>query len=875
MGIFLHAVDARTGEKRWSSQGIDRIDNVRIDHNYVHESGLSPQGHLLVVGDKLLVPNGRSMPAGIDRKTGRLLYYVQGYRNGDCRVIAGTELALVGQNGVINLHDGRETGSRWVAAGKDAPQGWSNKIDLFEGPLFPYKMIPACNAYSVLEKNVAYGGHQGTFIAYDLKLGDVSVYKKDFRGKEIHPAKWEAPERWRLDTPWAGSKPDTTLQLKAGNRLFGHVNKTLVALAVTDRQAELTWRHDLPETPVEMLAADGRLFAVTRDGSLHCFGADAATVQRHQPIVRQPRQPDDHWKKTAGELIAQSPGREGYCVVLGFKSGRLVDELVAQTDRHIIAVDADPESVDKLRRRLIAAGLYGNRVEVFTGDPFAFALPPYLASLVVSETADADSLLNKVSAEALAKTLRPYGGALCLTKGTVSPERFATWTARAKVDGSETGRSGSWLTWRRVGALPGTTSWTHESSDAARSYHSKDQLVKAPLGVLWYGDGPGYGFNKHKDYGHGVKPQVTGGRMFAFKISSAELHAVDVYTGRVMWKRSIDPVSRYASMPDGIHVAGGHEVQVFEPATGELRGTYELGGANNPDGKPEVADIRVSDDIILVAQRFAKKRRITEGFWDSTRLTALDRHSGRRLWSRDARHRFNNSALAIGAGLVFCRDSVAPYESQLLARRGQSDTVPESLLLAIDATTGQVAWQKTLANTPDKYSLAGFTTLRSNDDWLTYVPGREMLITGKNRRMRALNASDGGEVWLHQVGGVPPLIVAGDSFIDQSGHTYNTDTGRRVSTKPLFKRTGCNYATGGLNLLFLRDSCASYVEIETAEKHNLSNLRSGCSNSLVAADGLLNVPCFSVGCICNYPIQTSFTMVHNPAVAEWSGTPTQ
>ena len=43
-----------------------------------------------------------------------------------------------------------------------------------------------------------------------------------------------------------------------------------------------------------------------------------------------------------------------------------------------------------------------------------------------------------------------------------------------------------------------------------------------------------------------------------------------------------------------------------------------------------------------------------------------------------------------------------------------------------------------------------------------------------------------------------------------------------------------------------------------------ANVSSGCSNSTVPADGLLNVPNFAVGCVCNYPIQTSFAMVHMP-----------
>ena len=44
-------------------------------------------------------------------------------------------------------------------------------------------------------------------------------------------------------------------------------------------------------------------------------------------------------------------------------------------------------------------------------------------------------------------------------------------------------------------------------------------------------------------------------------------------------------------------------------------------------------------------------------------------------------------------------------------------------------------------------------------------------------------------------------------------------------------------------------------------------MRSGCSNSLIAADGLLNVPNFAVGCVCNYPLQTSFALVPSAILA--------
>ena len=46
----------------------------------------------LRAGDLLVVPNGFSMPAVLDRKTGKLLRYLQGYRRGHCRVAAAGTL---------------------------------------------------------------------------------------------------------------------------------------------------------------------------------------------------------------------------------------------------------------------------------------------------------------------------------------------------------------------------------------------------------------------------------------------------------------------------------------------------------------------------------------------------------------------------------------------------------------------------------------------------------------------------------------------------------------------------------------------------------------------------------------------------------------
>jgi outer membrane protein assembly factor BamB len=62
MGIFIHALDARTGKRIWTSSNTGYVE-------------AAPQGHLVVVGDKLLVPCSRTKPVCLDRETGRFLHY--------------------------------------------------------------------------------------------------------------------------------------------------------------------------------------------------------------------------------------------------------------------------------------------------------------------------------------------------------------------------------------------------------------------------------------------------------------------------------------------------------------------------------------------------------------------------------------------------------------------------------------------------------------------------------------------------------------------------------------------------------------------------------------------------------------------------------
>ncbi len=873
LGVFIIAVDAETGETLWVNDSSNYLTQVRIDHNTLHEAGLSPQGYLLVNGDKLLVPNGRSFPARFDRKTGKLLYYVQGYRNGDCRVTTMGKFAFVGQAGVMRIEDGREVGDRWVEAGADAPNVFvGSKFHLFEGPMFPYKMMLACDYRSVLTTGVLYGMDKGRFYAYDLTRPQVSEYDKEHGGNPLKPWRWDLPLLWKAESRLAKGNPPSGVMINAGNRLYGHAGKTLVSLDLpTDGGApKAGWEHQLGETPASMLAADGKLFVVTKEGAIHCFGAEEGEAKGYALGEVPLAEVDDTWTKTAEHILAQTGVKEGYCLVLGLDEGRLVEELLRSSELRVIAVDADPVRVGALRDRLITTGLYGSRVDVRVGKPADVLLPPYLASLIVSENPSAVEVETESQAAKLFELLRPYGGVTCLNVEDDLRNKFAEAVESAELPNAKLQDSGSFVLLRREGPLPGAASWTHETADSARSYFSKDQLVKAPLGVLWYGDGADYGFYKSKDYGVGVKPQVVGGRLFAYQIFSRTLHAIDVYTGRQLWTTKVEHFTRYAAMDDGIYVAGADKCQTLDPANGEVTKTFDY---QIKEGvTPQVADIRVGTDVIVIAAAYEKVRAIHKGLWDSKVLVALDRRTGQQLWTREAKDRFNNNAVAVASGMVFCIDSISPTETSAAERRGDMSLAAIATIRALNARSGEERWRAATTNPFRDYtSSSNWLGVRSNDDWLAFAEQTGTLLTGRHNEVHAFDVATGKEVWHKKIGGGQPIIVMGERFINQAGHTYAVTTGEIISGKSLFVRGGCNYAVANQHLLFVRDRCASYVELETQEKHYLRNLRSGCSNSLVAADGLLNAPCFSVKCVCNYPIQTSFAMMHMPGVEGWAG----
>lgn len=886
LGIFVHAVDVETGKIRWTNSNTNYIKDVRIDHNNLDDVGLSPQGYCLMVDGKLVVPNGRSMPARFDPATGQLQHYVQGYRNGDSRVAAGGQFLFVGLRGVVGVQDGREVGNRWVEAGKDAPAGWDGrKRDLFEGPFYGYKFMPGCDYRSVFDGRMALGVEKGFLHAYDLTRPKKTLYDKKVGEQVIQPARWDLEPVWKRHFLAAPGATPTRVSIKAGNRFYTHVGNTLFAVdtpaaevagdaaaAKKPTAPSVAWKKELEAIPSSMLAADGKLFVVLEDGRICCFGAKSVETKNHS----LPGESLVTTQRVAARRLSDATGAtDGYALVLGLESGRLVDALLETSEMHVIAVDPDPAKVNALRSHCVRAGVYGTRVEAFVGDPASFEFPPYLANLIISERTGDSNTVAQLSAAKLFSLLRPYGGAAVIPH---SLDKAREQWATAEIAGARVEMKDDLVVMRRPGAAEGAADWTHETGDAARTYFSPDVRVKAPLALLWYGDGPDHGFEKWKDYGRGVKPQVAQGRLFGFDDRSNQLSAIDIYTGRLLWRHDTGTsIVRFASLPDAVYVASGLKCEVLNPATGTVTTTLKCNVEVKSGRQPGVVAVRATDSLLVIGIGFDlptghSHQAIESGLWDVDVLVAFDRRTGKQLWSRAADQRFNLHAIAIGRNAVYCVDSIAPLEADKLARRGIAPETFPSTVLALGGKTGNVVWKKTFDYGHRAMTGRGPLGIRPYDDWIAYHADRDLVLSGKLHEIHAINASTGDEAWTSKSAGMQPLILNRDSYINQAGHRFDVTTGSRLSGSPLFRRTGgCNYTVGNQNLLFLRNKCASYIDLEKNEEHSLRNLRSGCSNSLVAAGGLLNVPCFSTGCVCNYPLQTSFSMYHLPESGDWSG----
>ncbi|MGI9240818.1 MAG: PQQ-binding-like beta-propeller repeat protein, partial [Verrucomicrobiales bacterium] len=458
-GVFVYALDAKTGEVVWLNDKCGYIYGSH-PHNAVAFGGLAPQGYLLINGDELVVPSSSAYPARFELETGKLI---------DFQLPAA----------------GRKPGGWFVATGGGAAE---SKLGL----------LPAGE------------------LARKREL----LYERDVNRKQHEGKLYEEGGSGVQATIWASDQ-----QLGFNDTLAG-----------------------IDGTVHSMLVANGRLILVTEAGELRCYGTpEPDAVIRHSEGPPSGGAPGD---ADAVALLKSTGADHGFAVFLGLPDLDFIETVVSQSSLKVVVLEPSADSVASARDALVRRGCYGDRVAIQQADPMACELPPYFADLIVGgEAVPADAF------ERIARSVRPFGGKLVVPRSDGVLER--------ELPGFQLEAVGGQAIFIRK-SLPGSTNYTGGWAI------SPDELVRAPLGVLWFDDTLGH-FKRSPQPSFVDGVMVSVDKIWADESTRTEKEdyrlkpAVysDVYTGRVLEEEERPLLS--ASLPE--YDLGAVQPKQYRPPT--------------------------------------------------------------------------------------------------------------------------------------------------------------------------------------------------------------------------------------------------------------------------------------------------------------------
>jgi len=889
MGVFIHGLDAETGEPIWTNDG-SGARFMAQPHWSPAFAGVAPQGSMAVSGDRLLIAGGRSVPACYDRRTGEFLYY---------RLAANQR---IGGSGVAST-------SRHFVNWREHE---SCLYDLETGDL----LIQNIGSRPVLTEETLYFGGDSIVALVPSSVKPVE-YDAEVKDKTTGGMKTVRKTKWIIGLSWQCPVPARGDLIKAGPRLYAGDRNVVRAVDIPAPGAapRISWSTVMRGMVSRLVAADSHLLVVTLEGRIYSFGPEP--VSQVAEYFMSDSEPSARVEAAAQAqtVLDQTGVRDGYCVVYGVKDTALVAELARRSDLQIIGLCPEAERVDAMRRELDAQGLYGTRIALLHGDPMSVDLPPYFASLTVF--ADADSahvadgdveLLRRVF-----EPMRPYGGVAWLPLGGDERGRLADAVEEANLPRAELVEGGGYCLLRRVGRLPGSGDWTHQYGNIANTVKSDDERVRSPLGLLWFGG------SSHMDvlprHGHGPPEQVIGGRLFIEGIDC--MSARDVYTGRVLWKRELpalntfgiyynesynpDPLdtsynqqhiaganargTNFVATPDALYIIHGPTCLLLDPATGVTMKRFRLPRPYGVGVRPEWGYLGVYNRYLIAGTNFVRYSDVYSpvgsGNWhdfdktSSRGLVVMDRYTGEILWSMESRFGLRHTAIVAGSDRLFCIDRMPQPVLDGMVEAGQE--VPKSSrLMALDVETGAEIWTTT-------ENVFG-TWLGYSDEFDVLLeagrPSRDMLAGEPSNRMIAYRGRDGTVLWDkdHEYGG-PPMLH-GRVIITQ-GQAFDLLTGEPILRRhPLTdeelpwtftRHYGCNTAICSEHLITFRSAAAGFFDLSRdSGTGNLGGFKSGCTSNLIAADGVLNAPDYTRTCTCSYQNQTSLALIHMPENEVWT-----
>ena len=593
--------------------------------------------------------------------------------------------------------------------------------------------------------------------------------------------------------------------------------------------------------------------------------------------------------KTAGTILARSGIDRGLCLVVGLTDGRLAEALVAASRLRVIAVDSDREKVESVRKRLVKNGHYGRRLTIRHLDSLdRLNLPGQWANLIVSESLITTGRLP-TSAKEITTQLRPDGGVACLgqpagARSALTRKQLVEWlgdqAASAQLEDGDTKSSGRWATWTR-GPLAGSGDWSHLYGRADNTAFAGEQLAgvskSSDLAVQWVGrPGPRYQPDRN---GRKPSPLSTAGRLFLQGLH--RLVAVDAFNGSILWSLEIPDLERF-NMPrdcgnwcadrDFVYAAIRDRLWQIDAGTGRVVKQWAV---PEPEGRTGPWDwgyiARTENRIIGTAVRRATS---WTNFWGgagagwydarsgevthkvcSDGLFSIDRKTGKVTWHYSNGVVLNTTLSITGDRIYFveCRHETVIGAPE--RRVGRPELWKKMFLVAMDANSGSMLWERPLKLPPGKvvFSMAN--------------AGEKLIIAGSadgKYNVHSFQAANGEAGWTRSFGWPGgkgdhgkamsrPAIVGDKVYLRP--HVLSLKDGTNAG--PQMPGGGCGTYACSAGALFFRAGTVTVWNQQDGKSSTWNRLRPDCWLSTIPASGMLLSPEGGGGCSCGTWMETS------------------
>ena len=423
----------------------------------------------------------------------------------------------------------------------------------------------------------------------------------------------------------------------------------------------------------------------------------------------------------AQQILDASGVKGGLIVHVNCGDGKLTAALRENDSYLVHGLDADAKNIEQARKHIRSLKLYGKvTVEQFRGNRLPYT--DNLVNLVVSEQP------IDVPMDEILRVLVPNGAAY-IKKGDI-------WTKTVKPRPEE------------------IDEWTHYMYDASGNAVAHDSVVGPPRHLQWVGS-PRWA--RHHDHMASMSALVsTGGRIFYIIDEGPKasiqlppkwfLVARDAFNGTILWKRPISswnthlwPLKsgpaqlprRLVAIGNRVYVTLGHDapLTVLDAAPGRTIRTY--------DGTKTTEEVIASDGVLFLLVtdspvKWKEFRPQSTYIWDPKERANKD-------WAWDEKER---------------------------------------KIMAVQADTGKVLWQKAQRVTP--------LTLAADPQYVYFHDGRDVV---------CLDRTDGEQKWSSEpasrrspilTGYAPTLVVYEDVVLFSGGNrsitAFSAQTGKTLWT---------------------------------------------------------------------------------------------